>query len=194
MVIRFTTLLLATVVAFADVSAQGLGRGTTDAPVTGWPTAIADSLGLNLEALEEHRILCEESEASGCLVAYKGYIVQEWYSDQYPSEPEGMQPWIGTRSATKSVIGLLAGMLIEDGAIGGVDDEVAGYLPEWEAGAEAGVTLRHLLTMTSGVAKHAGEGRHPGVVAAKNTREFVVGLPLDDAPGERWRYSNEGAQ
>jgi CubicO group peptidase (beta-lactamase class C family) len=171
-----------------------MGRGTAENPIREWSTADPDSVGLNLDALERHRALCEDSEASGCLVAYRGEIVQEWYADSFPSDPIAMQPWIGTRSAAKSVFGLVAGMLVADGAIGSIDEPVATFIPEWRAGAEAGVTIRHLLTMTSGVARHAGEGRHPGVVAARNLNAFVFELPLQDGPGERWNYSNEGAQ
>lgn len=175
-------------------AAQGLGRGTLDSPVVDWPVADADSMGLNLEALAEHAAVCDSSRASACIVAYQGYIVQEWYSDSYPSDPVPMQPWIGLRSATKSVAGLLAGILIDDGAIDSVDIPVSTFIPEWEAGDSAGVTLRHLLTMTSGVAKHSGSGPRAGVVAVKNTTDYVLGLPLASSPGEKWNYSNEGAQ
>ena len=159
-----------------------------------WPVVSADSLGLDAEALEAHRRLCEESEASGCLVAYRGEIVQEWYAADFPAEPVMMQPWIGSRSSVKSVAGIITGMLISDGRIGGVDDPVSGYIPTWSAGVEAGVTIRHLLTMTSGVARNPEGRRGPGVVAARNTTAFVLQLALQDQPGERWNYSNEGAQ
>lgn len=174
--------------------AQGLGRGTADAPVTEWPVAAPDSLGLDLDALEAHRALCESSEATACLVAWRGHVVQEWYAPDYQGTPEAMQMWIDTRSAVKSVAAVLAGMLIADGRIPSVDAPVATLLPEWTAGADGGVTLRHLLSMTSGVARNPAGVQGPGVVAARDTRSFVLQLGLDAAPGERWAYSNEGAQ
>lgn len=177
-----------------QLAAQGLGRGTPDRPITNWPVADPDSLGLDAAALEEHRVRCEESEASACLVVWRGEIIQEWYAPDYPSDPIAMQPWIGTRSAAKSVGGLLAGMLIADGNIPDIDTPVSEFIPEWVAGADSGVTVRHLLTMTSGVARNPEGVRGPGVVAAKNLREFAMRLPLEATPGERWNYSNEGAQ
>ena len=112
--------------------------------------------------------------------------MQEWKA---PDHDYG--PYMGLASATKSLTALLAGMLIGDGQIGGVDDPVAQYLPEWTAGAEAGVTIRHLLTMTAGL----GRLRPPeSVLAAPNATAFVLDLPLAHAPGERWSYSNEGVQ
>lgn len=181
---------------------QGLGRGTTDRPVHEWPRADPDTMGLSAEALQAHLDRCQQSEAFGCLVAYRGYVVQEWYRLEHRS------PFLGTASAVKSWTGLLAGMLIADGAIDSVGVPVARFIPEWTAGAEAGVTLRHLLTMTAGLADHTGNqitvpplnaaddrpSPGPGVVAEKNTTGYVMDLPLDWSPGERFSYSNEGVQ
>ena len=176
------------------VQAQGLGQGTLTEPIADWPLATSDSLGLHADALDRHAARCLETEASACLVAYKGYLVQEWYAPDFPGEPVVMQPWIGTRSATKSVVGLLAALLLDDGKIDSLDQPVGAYIPEWKAGVEAGVTIRHLMSMTSSVARHAGSGPRPGVVAVRNTTDFVLGLPLQGTPGEHWQYSNEGAQ
>ena len=54
-------------------------------------------------------------------------------------------------SCTKSIVGLLAGIAIDEGKIRSVDDPVAVYLPEWKAGREKGVTIRDLLTMSAGL-------------------------------------------
>lgn len=187
-----------------DVNAQGLGQGTSDAPVTDWPTADPDTMGLNTQALEAHLNRCKRSRAFGCLVAYKGHIVQEWYRIKHRC------PFVGTASAVKSWTGLLSGMRIADGAIDSVGVPVAKWIPEWTAGAQAGVTIRHLLTMTSGLSDRTGRNRitipppdsataaalpeGPGVLAAKNTTGYVLDLSFDFPPGERFSYSNEGVQ
>lgn len=181
----FTLVLLAFA---APLYAQGLGLGTPEAPVTDWPTADPAALGLDTLALAEHAALCEASGATACLVAYKGHIVQEW------TAPDRRHFFFGTASATKSIAAVLTGMLIGDGKIGGVDDPVARYLPEWQAGADSAVTIRHLLTMTSGLAASFSPEMGPGVVAAADPEAFVFGLPLTYAPGERWGYSNESPQ
>ena len=51
----------------------------------------------------------------------------------------------------KSWTSLLTGMLIDAGKIESVEDLVEKYIPEWSAGVEAGVKIRHLLTMTAGL-------------------------------------------
>lgn len=153
-----------------------------------WNTADPLRLGLNVASIESFRELCEDTGADACLVAYRGTIVLEWYGPSY-REP------IYTMSSVKSWTALLIGMLIADGAIPGVETSVSSYLPEWAAGATAGVSVRQLLSMTSGLDSRSGESgprRGIGFVLDKNT--FVFGLPLDHRPGSRWAYSNEGVQ
>jgi CubicO group peptidase (beta-lactamase class C family) len=96
-----------------------------------------------------------------------------------------------TTSSVKSWISLLAGMLETDGKLS-LDDSVATYVPDWAAGARGGVTVRQLLTMTSGLARRSADSSIGVVTTNKNA--FVTALPLGYSPGERWEYSNEGAQ
>lgn len=183
--------------------AQGLGQGTAETPVTEWPTADPDTMDLSTEALQAHLDRCKKSGSFGCLVAYKGRVVQEWYRIEHRN------PFVGTRSAVKAWTGLLTGMLIADRAIDSVGVPVAKWIPEWTAGAQAGVTIRHLLTMTAGLSERAkprtivppldsaSKADLPsghGVVAAENMTDYVLDLELDWAPGKRFSYSNEGVQ
>ncbi|GAB5534054.1 MAG: hypothetical protein Rubg2KO_03030 [Rubricoccaceae bacterium] len=179
-------LLVTAFLLSGSARAQGLGLGAASTPVTDWPVADPAEMGLDTTALADHAALCEASAAVACLVAYKGHIVQEWAQPEYAYGPH-----IGLASATKSVSALLVGMLIADGHIGSLDDEVRMYLPEWTAGADSSVTLRHLLTMTSGL-----DPLRPfdSVLAAPDANTFVVGLDLPRSPGTRWAYSNDGVQ
>jgi hypothetical protein len=45
-----------------------------------WEVGDPKAMGLDGEAFNDHRELCERSGAEACLVAYKGKIVSEWYS------------------------------------------------------------------------------------------------------------------
>jgi CubicO group peptidase (beta-lactamase class C family) len=155
-----------------------------------WKKAEPEKMGLDARALERHREHAQRSGADAVLVVYKGRIVSEWYSARY-KEP------IVTMSSVKSWTGLLVGMLIEDGKIKSVDDPVSDYLPEWKEGAKAKVTVRHLLTMTSGLKRRLGTEPGPDQsvgFAPTDKNDFVLKLPLTYKPGERWEYSNEGVQ
>jgi CubicO group peptidase (beta-lactamase class C family) len=52
----------------------------------------------------------------------------------------------------KSVVSILIGMAIKEGAIGSVAEPITRYLPELKGSAWEGVNLRDLLQHTSGVA------------------------------------------
>ena len=161
-----------------------------DALVNGfWKKAEPEKLGLDARAVERHREHAQRSGADAVLVVYKGRIVSEWYSAGY-KEP------IMTMSSVKSWTGLLVGMLIDDGKIKSVDDPVSDYLPEWKEGEKTKVTVRHLLTMTSGLKRRLGKEAGPDQSVGFTTDKtaFVLKLPLAYKPGERWDYSNEGAQ
>ena len=149
-----------------------------DWPVAEDPTA----LGLDAGAFAAHEDLCVGSGADACLVVYEGAIVQEWYGPGYREPMYAM-------SSTKSVAGLLAGMLVGDGALS-PDDPVGTYVPEWRSGADGGVTVRHLLTMTSGLPDFPPGV--PEVGSASDKEAFVFGLDLVAEPGTAWAYSNDG--
>lgn len=148
-----------------------------------WQTADPSASGLNVDALKRHAELCGRTGADACLVVHRGRIVQELYGPRYAAPAMAM-------SSTKSVTGLIVGALLDDGKVKSADEPVCKYVGEWCAGAKGKVTLRHLLTMTSGLPRLRGES--VGFVADKNS--FVISRPLAAEPGSAWAYSNEGVQ
>lgn len=104
-----------------------------------------------------------------------------------PARPETVYK-IGSVSKQFIATGIM--LLVQDGKLN-LDDKVAKYLdgtPE----AWSGITIRHLLTHTSGIVR---EG--PGFDPFKDQKDFDViktayPLPLRFAPGEKYEYCNVG--
>jgi CubicO group peptidase (beta-lactamase class C family) len=75
-----------------------------------------------------------------------------------------------------------------------VDDKLSKYLPDFPRGNE--VTLRHLLTHTSGIHSYTDEpdflSRVANTTTAKAIIESMKPHPYDFAPGAEWRYDNSG--
>lgn len=131
---------------------------------------------------------------AGLLVLQNGRVRLERYGlDMTPDDP-----WVSF-SVTKSLISILYGAALHQGAIEDLDDPVTAYAPELAGGGYDGVTVRQLLTMTSGVAwnedytdPQADVARMlvvepaPGMDA---TISYMRGLPRAHAPGTRWHYS-----
>lgn len=91
-------------------------------------------------------------------------------------------------SLTK-VVGTTAAVmvLVEDGRMG-LDDPVSAYLPEFTGGGKERVTIRHLLTHTSGLpdwAEVAGDTPEEALLR-------VLRMPLRSTPGMRVTYSDLG--
>jgi CubicO group peptidase (beta-lactamase class C family) len=103
-----------------------------------------------------------------------------------------------TGSVGKQFTSMAVMMLVEEGKIG-LDQKIAKYLPESPA-AWKEVTVRRLLTHTSGIADYGGEEdtMNKGVINFRKdyTEEQLVRafakMPMDFAPGEKWKYSNTG--
>ena len=77
-----------------------------------------------------------------------------------------------------------------------VDDPLTKFLPDYPTHGHE-ITLRHLLTHTSGVHNYTNLGPEWERVQARelSDAELVAlwqDLPLDFAPGEKWNYSNSG--
>ena len=100
-----------------------------------------------------------------------------------------------TGSVGKQFTATAVMMLVEEGKVG-LDDKISKYFPSAPA-AWKGITVRHLLTHTSGVPDYTSEKTGGAIdMRADYTEEELVkkiaGLPLDFPPGEKWSYSNSG--
>ncbi len=103
-----------------------------------------------------------------------------------------------TGSVGKQFTSAAVMMLVEEGKIG-LDDRISKYLPGTPA-KWARVTVRNLLTHTSGIADYAAEANpkpggvidlHKGYTEEQLFQRFAT-LPMDFNPGEKWSYSNTG--
>ena len=54
-------------------------------------------------------------------------------------------------SMAKSIVSILTGIALKEGKIKNLDDPVGNYLPEFKKGDKSKITIKHLLTMSSGL-------------------------------------------
>lgn len=87
----------------------------------------------------------DNSFTDGFVVLHQGEIVYEQYQNNMTDRTLHL-----SQSMSKSVVGCVAGILIGRGDMN-VDQLVSHYLPELEATAWKGATLRQVLDMTTGV-------------------------------------------
>ena len=130
--------------------------------------------------------------STALLVVVDGVIVHERYFHGTRAEDR----LLGF-SATKSALALLVGQAMDDGRMPGLDAPVTDLVPELGSAGYAGVNLRQLLTMTSGVGWR--EDYHdPDSPASRllrrwrdgagGLRESLLEMPASDPPGSRYAY------
>lgn len=73
-------------------------------------------------------------------------ILSETYWDGY-----GQNSISNSFSMAKSIVSLLVGCAVQDGFIKSIDEPIGNYLPEFKEGDKGKVTIKHLLTMSSGL-------------------------------------------
>ncbi len=88
----------------------------------------------------------EETATDAFVVLHKGAVVYETYANEMTQA----SPHI-LMSVSKSMLGLLAGILADKGVLG-IDTPVTEYVPELQSTAYQGATVRQLLDMRAGVA------------------------------------------
>jgi CubicO group peptidase (beta-lactamase class C family) len=134
------------------------------------------------------------NNVAGLLVIKHGKIVLERYGlGETPRDR-----WTSF-SVGKSVTSTLIGAAIKDGYIKGLDSAVTEYLPGLKGSASEGVTIRHLLTMTSGAKWNEDYSdpksdvnqfalSAPGPDAENPIVAYMAKLPREAPPGVKWIY------
>jgi len=154
-----------------------------------WQLVPAEQAGLDGERLEP---AVEDIGAlegvQGVLVARHGRLVAE----RYFRGSAGRRPH-NMKSASKSVLSALAGLAVENGVLK-LDQPIAELLPEAAGLDDPGkqeITVRHLLTMTSGL-ESTSFGNYGSWVASRNWVRAALTRPLQAEPGTRFAYSTGG--
>ncbi|SRR5581483_652373 len=109
-----------------------------------------------------------------------------------PTAPDSLF-WIA--SMTKPITGTAVLMLQDEGKLN-VADPVAKYIPEFAnlktpSGKPANLTIRQLMTHTSGL----GEATGPAAQQAKTLADLVpiwLAAPMQYEPGAKWQYTQSG--
>lgn len=137
-----------------------------------------------------------DSKTTAFLIVRDGVLVTEWYAED--RDPDALH---NSFSVTKSVMSTTIGMAIEDGHISSINDPITDYVPELlqQDPRFGDITLRHLITMTSGIA-YDEEGRSPyadevNTYFGTDLRRSAITNPIIvEEPGQTWLYNNYNPQ
>lgn len=159
--------------------------GDTPAPLPPGPPL---ALPLDLDAY------LQGQRSAALVVLHKGQLRLERYGLGFDAQGR----WTSF-SVAKSLTSTLLGAAVKDGHIRSMDDQVSDYIVEMKGSAYDAVSIRQLLTMTSGirwnedyadpnadVARFNNHQPEPGVDALVS---YLRQLPRAEPAGTRWLYS-----
>jgi CubicO group peptidase (beta-lactamase class C family) len=133
-----------------------------------------------------------DTDTLAFVVVHRDRLVAERYFDD--ATRESLET---SFSAAKSFVSTLVGIAIDEGLIGSVDDPVTKYLPELAARDPRfrQITLRHLLTMSSGIRYEEGGfpslGDDTYTYYGTDLRDLALErTEIEQPPGLAWQYNN----
>ena len=132
--------------------------------------------------------------SAGLVVLHNGKLRLERYGLDFDKDGR----WTSF-SVAKSFTSTLVGAALRDGYIKSMDDKVSDYIPDMKGSAYDDVSVRQLLTMTSGVRWNEDYADPNADVAKFNNHKpedgvdalvsYMRKLPRDVPAGTRWLYS-----
>ena len=169
--VALTFLSLSVQAAFAD----------GEFPGADWKTAEPASEGLSAEKLDKARDWLASHNSRSGLVIRHGRIVAEWYFNEADRNSK-----FAAYSTSKSLSSMATGLAIADGKLT-LDHTVGQTIPDVQPAGKKAITVKQLLSMTSGVHNNPGIGQRPDLFT------YALGeAPLDHSPGSKWDYNNTG--
>ena len=160
-----------------------------DAPQV-WPH---DSLYNKVELTDSLLAKIDSNNTHAFLVIQDGKILYEKYFDGYTKDSIS-----GSFSAAKSIISMLVGIGVSEGKIKSLDEHVGNYVPHFKEGDLAKITIKDLLTMSSGTSYKESDQSYMGLAAKMyyaDDQEYVVNLMEAKEPaGVNWEYRSGDTQ
>ncbi|NUO48521.1 MAG: beta-lactamase family protein [Polyangiaceae bacterium] len=158
-------------------------------PVPDWTVENPADHGIDPAALAAAMTAAESLESHCLVVVRHGVIVGEgyWQGKHADSTDKSF-------SVAKSYTSALVGIAIERGDIESLEQSASDFIPEWQGTEHESITIRHLLSMTSGLDWNLFSDYVAMATFSSNQSEYAVDLGQSEDPGSKWQYHNGGVQ
>lgn len=159
-------------------------------PKMPWPNAIDKNTHPLSDSL---RKTLTETESVAFLVIKNDSIKYEEYWDGY-----GDSSYSNSFSMAKSIISILVGIAIDEGKIGSVNDPIGKYLPKYNSGELAKITIKDLLRMASGLNFHESYStpinQTTDAYYGNDLKKLVFSLKAEKPSGTEFKYKSGDTQ
>ena len=144
------------------------------------------------QALQEVLQYSERHRGRGLMVWHGGKLVASRFSDGF-----GPSTRTATYSMHKTVLAMMVLAAIEDGVIDSLDDPVGRYINAWAEDDRGQITLRQLLTHSSGLEHHSLNSASPdamNLTFSSRIRETALNYAQTQPLGVQFNYNNANSQ
>lgn len=121
------------------------------------------------------------------LVIHKDSILFEKYWEEYSKESH-----TNSFSVAKSLVSIAVGVALKEGSIKSLDQKAGDFLPEFQKGKKSEISIRDLLTMSSGIDFGESYNNPFGFMAktyyGKNLYDLTVEKEIIHPAGAVWKY------
>ncbi|HAM79184.1 serine hydrolase domain-containing protein [Ornithinibacillus bavariensis] len=139
-----------------------------------------------MNLLTEFENKLKRDKVDSALVQLNNNVIVEYYRNKKMKEKQHK-----IYSVTKSILSVLIGITIKKGYIEHINTPISTYFPEINNDTEKQkITIKHLLTMTSGLHFPGNNGMIP----SKNWVNFVLNQDMENPPGTDMSYSCGSSQ
>jgi CubicO group peptidase (beta-lactamase class C family) len=149
-----------------------------------WPVSKKYNSKTIPEQLENH---FSKLKTIAFLVIKNDSLLHEQYWDGY-----GQDSKTNSFSMAKTFLSILVGIAIDEGKVKSVDQPVGDFLPEFKEGEKSKITIKHLLTMSSGL-NFDEDYISPFAYPAKayygdDLAKLTYSYKVIDEPGKKFKY------
>lgn len=153
---------------------------------------VLDSVYINGTGIELEEYL-EDNQTVAFLIIKNDSLIYEKYFNKYQEKDI-----VPSFSMAKSFTSLLIGCAIEDGYIESTKESVSNYIPELKANGFDGVTIEHVLNMTTGIDIDESYinpfGHAAAIYYGRKLRKKVLKYKLKNEPGSQFDYTSGTTQ
>ena len=167
-------------------------HATVHAPDSCWEWTVSDKYN-SFRLSKEDSAYIDDMKTASFLIIRNDSILYETYRGGWNDTLTS-----NLFSATKSIVGLLVGIAIDEGKIGSVDDKVVKYIPEYNRGRQKDITIRNLLTMSAGMDWDEAYASLFSVTThgyyGNDLYNLIMSLDIVDTPGVQYSYRSGETQ
>lgn len=161
-------------------------------PVATLPIASESEMTISAEALAAASAYAEARQSLALLVWHDGALqmARYWNGDR--------DSRVDSLSMHKTLAALAIGAAFDQGSIKNLDDPVGAYVREWRNDPRGGMTVRHVLTMATGIQAERMQRMPPNdfyrMMMGTDVTRGTLAVDLMETPGERFTYVNTNTQ